>query len=114
MPNSPSFSTVSITGSIGFCGARKVFLGFAPASLLRAVSFADVLDEESGKGYQRKFSEQQSLEFRKYIQKSGATTIPLTFNLRPASAKHWKLTEQSNSRATLQIDPSDSRIFTQV
>ena len=114
MPKSPSSSAVCISGSVGFCGARKVFLGFAPASLLRSVSFADVLDEESGKGYQRKFSEQHSLEFRKYIQQSGATTIPLTFNLRPTSAKHWKLTEQSSGRATLEIDESYSRIFTQV
>jgi len=105
---------VRIPGSIGLCGARKVFLGFAPASLLHSVSFADVLDEESGKGYQRKFSEQHSLEFRRYIQGTSATTIPLTFNLRPTSTKHWTLTAQRNGRATLQIDKNHTRIFTQV
>lgn len=114
MPGPTSTSIVKITGSVGLCGARKVFIGFAPASLLHSVSFADVLDEDTGKGYQRRFSEQHSLEFRKYIQKSGATTIPLTFNLRPTSAKHWKLTEGRNGGAVLQFDQTCNRIFTQV
>lgn len=114
MPESNSASLVRIFGSVGLCGSQKVFLGFAPASLLHSVSFADVLDEESGNGYQRKFSDQHSLEFRRYIQRTCATTIPLTFNLRPNSAKHWKLTEQRDGYATLQIDQSYGRIFTQV
>ena len=114
MPNHRPPTSVRITGSVGLCGTRKVFLGFAPASFLYSVSFADILDEETGKGYQRPFTEQHSLEFRRYIQNSGATTIPLTFNLRPASRKHWKLTEQRSGYATLQIDQGDSRIFTQV
>ncbi len=105
---------MQIAGSVGFCGARKVFLGFAPASLLHSVSFADVLDEGTGKGYQRRFTEQHSIEFRRYIQKTGSTTIPLTFNLRPTSSKHWKLTEDRDGYATLQIDKSHARVFTQV
>lgn len=113
LPNRLSTS-VRITGSVGLCGTRKVFLGFAPASQLHSVSFADILDEDTGKGYQRPFTEQHSLEFRRYIQNSGATTIPLTFNLRPASKKHWKLTEHRNGYATLQIEEGHSRIFTQV
>jgi hypothetical protein len=39
-------------------------MGFAPASLLAALSFADVLDETNGKGYQRRFSREHSLEFK--------------------------------------------------
>lgn len=114
MPIHRASSSVRIAGSVGLCGTRKVFLGFAPASFLYSVSFADILDEETGKGYQRRFTEQHSLEFRRYIQNAGATTIPLTFNLRPTSAKHWKLTEQRNGYATLEIDKGESRIFTQV
>jgi hypothetical protein len=32
---------------------REVFLGFAPANILHSLSFADVLDEDTGRGYQR-------------------------------------------------------------
>ncbi|MGE0356511.1 MAG: DGQHR domain-containing protein [Burkholderiales bacterium] len=104
----------TIKGATGTCGQRKVFLGFAPAALLHATSFADVLNEESGKGYQRRFNKEHSLAFRKYIQKEGATTIPLTFNLRRSSPKHWSLEEHSDGSATLSIDSTQPRIFTQV
>ncbi len=107
-------SRIKIRGSVGLCGSRRVFLGFAPASLLHAVSFADVLNEETGKGYQRRFTDPHSLEFRRYIQKAGATTIPLTFNLRPSSTKHWSLNKGRDGEAILELDPSYGRILTQV
>jgi len=50
-------------------------LGFAPASLLHGLSFADVLDERTGRGYQRRFNAQHSLDFRRYIQRPGSATI---------------------------------------
>lgn len=103
-----------ISGVLGNCGGREVFLGFAPASFLKSVSFADVLDEETGKGYQRRFSEEHSLEFRKYIQKQGATTIPLTFNLRPTKAKHWRIKREKDGHATLSIDEREESVLAQV
>lgn len=103
-----------ILGILGQCGGREVFLGFAPASFLKSVSFADVLDEKSGKGYQRRFSEDHSLEFRKYIQRQGATTIPLTFNLRPTKSRHWRLKREKSGRATLSIDKLGGPVFAQV
>lgn len=39
-------------------------MGFAPANLLHSLSFADVLNEDTGEGYQRKFSRKHSLDFR--------------------------------------------------
>lgn len=103
-----------IPGLFGLCGVRKVFLGFAPASLLKSLSFADVLEEETGKGYQRRFSQDHSLEFRKYIQGTGATTIPLTFNLRPTSAARWRVERHKDGRATLLLDPRGGPVFAQV
>lgn len=103
-----------ISGVFGRCGGREVFLGFAPASFLKSVSFADVLDEETGKGYQRPRSEEHSLEFRKYIQKQGATTIPLTFNLRPAKAKHWRIKRERDGHAMLSIDEREGAVLAQV
>jgi hypothetical protein len=82
---------VEIKGILGECASRQVFLGFAPASLLYKISFADVLDESSGAGYQRRFSREHSLEFRRYIQRPGSATIPLTFNLRPAAGEAWSV-----------------------
>ena len=68
---------------IGQAAHRHVLLGFAAADLLRSLSFADVLDEDTRRGYQRRFNTHHSLDFRRYIQKSGSSTIPLSFNLRP-------------------------------
>ncbi|MDP3482318.1 MAG: hypothetical protein Q8S05_03295, partial [Sulfuricella sp.] len=59
-------ATISIPGIIGHCGDREVFIGFASASLLARVSFADLLDESTGKGYQRRFHRGHSLEFKRY------------------------------------------------
>jgi DGQHR domain-containing protein len=103
-----------IQGQIGLCGARRVFLGFAPAGLLHRSSFADVLDETTGTGYQRRFAASHSLEFRKYIQSARATTIPLTFNLRPNDPAPWALHESPTGSATLQLDLRGGPVLAQV
>jgi len=59
---------IRLLGIVGVCGRRKVFMGFAPANLLHSLSFADVLNEDTGEGYQRKFSQKHSLDFRRYIR----------------------------------------------
>ena len=59
-------------GIMGMSAGREVFLGFAPANLLHSLSFADVLDEDTGRGYQRRFNPAHSLDFRKYIQQEKA------------------------------------------
>src|SRR5687768_12661627 len=87
---------ILLRGITGVCGGRKVFMGFAPANLLRSLSFADVLNEDSGEGYQRRFSQKHSLDFRRYIRRPNSSTIPLTFNLRPESAALWSLRETSH------------------
>ena len=63
---------IILKGLSGNCGSKQVFLGFAPAHLLFALSKSDVLDESTGKGYQRKFNAKHSLDFRKYIQKQNS------------------------------------------
>lgn len=79
-------------------------VGAAPACDLYAVSFADILDEKTEQGYQRPFDPQHSKEFREYIDQPGATTIPLTFNLRGREGAGWKLTRSSQrGLATLAI-----------
>lgn len=109
-------ATISISGIIGRCGDREVFIGFAPASILAQVSFADLLDETTGKGYQRRFHREHSLEFKRYIQQTNASTIPLTFNLRPDHSQHWKLKREfdKSNAATLQISDSQIRVMAQV
>jgi DGQHR domain-containing protein len=99
---------------MGRSAGRTVLLGFAPASLLHALSFADVLDQDSGRGYQRRFNAQHSLDFRKYIQRGLSTTIPLTFNLRPDLAERWKVIEKERSNADLQLIANGGKILTQV
>lgn len=75
---------------------RPVLLGFAPARVLHASSFADVLDEESGRGYQRRLNPRHSLDFRRYAQQEGSATIPLTFNLRGPEGRGWSIVDQGN------------------
>lgn len=101
---------------IGRCGDRDVFIGFAPASLLAKVSFADLLDEGTGKGYQRRFHREHSLEFKKYIQQPNASTIPLTFNLRPDHSQYWKLDRHMDTpnAATLRVSGSHVQVMAQV
>jgi DGQHR domain-containing protein len=51
-----------------------------------------------------------SREFRSYIETPGATTIPLTFNLRGPEGEGWTVTDQGDGVATLAIrEPSDER-----
>ena len=88
--------TITIHGSIGMSGDREVFIGITSASILHSLSFADVLNEETGNGYQRRFNPRHSLDFRRYIQTPNSTTIPLTLNLRPSSIKSWKIKTHFN------------------
>lgn len=95
MPASTSKITLPVTK--GHSAKREVLLGFAPAKILHALSFADVLDEDTGRGYQRRFNAQHSLDFRRYVlQQPDSTTIPLTFNLRPEKSAAWKIAQTKN------------------
>lgn len=86
------------------CGQLPVVLGAAPANELYQVSFADVLDEAKDEGYQRPIDSQHSREFRAYIERPGATTIPLTFNLRGERGDGWTLrAADGNGIAVLKI-----------
>jgi DGQHR domain-containing protein len=103
-----------ISGQIGLSASRKVLLGFAPANLLYNLSFADVLDEDTGRGYQRRLNRQHSLDFRKYIQQENSSTPPLTFNLRPRSDGAWTVKETAVSTAILEIKEEAGKVLTQV
>lgn len=108
-------ASIQLPGILGLCGDRKVFLGFAPARVLVDLSFPDVLDESTGKGYQRRFNRQHSFEFKKYIQKPGASTIPLTFNLRADRADSWSLdSDAGTGRATLTVAGTSKKVMAQV
>ncbi|CAB3770265.1 DGQHR domain-containing protein [Paraburkholderia solisilvae] len=108
-------AAVLVPGLLGKCGGRDVFTGFATASILAKLSFADTFDEAAGTGYQRRFNRQHSLEFKKYIQRPGASTIPLTFNLRPEFSDVWSIDRStSNGLAALRIAPTDLAIMSQV
>jgi DGQHR domain-containing protein len=79
------------------------------------ISYADVLDEQAGVGYQRRISSDHSLAFKRYIQAEGSTTIPLTFNLRAAYALRWQLVESAvEGGATLRVNASQGKVLTQV
>lgn len=82
---------------------RPVLLGFALARTLHAASFADVLDEASGRGYQRRLNSRHSLDFRRYAQQLGSATIPLTFNLRGSDGGAWHL-EQGGGSVLLRLN----------
>jgi len=105
---------VILDGIVGHSAGREVFLGFAPANLLHALSFADVLDEETGRGYQRRFNAAHSLDFRKYIQQQTSATIPLTFNARERGDGAWRLERDTRPRARLVIANESGKIFAQV
>jgi DGQHR domain-containing protein len=105
---------ILINGQLGASAKRKVFLGFAPANLLYNLSFADVLDEDTGRGYQRRFNSGHSLDFRKYIQQENSSTIPLTFNLRPRADGAWRIQETTNRQAVLEVDEAAGKVLTQV
>ncbi|WP_348266198.1 DGQHR domain-containing protein [Edaphobacter sp. DSM 109919] len=99
---------------IGFSAGRKVAMGFAPARLLAALSFADVLVEETGRGYQRRFNAKHSLDFRRYIQGAQSSTIPLTFNLRPSGTEAWRLTEAVSGLSVLEVREGAEKVMVQV
>lgn len=87
----------------GQSGQRPILTGSASAHELAAISFADVLDETSGRGYQRRLNVQHSLDFRRYIQRPGSTTIPLTFNLREGASSSCELAELGGGLVRLRI-----------
>jgi DGQHR domain-containing protein len=105
---------LEIEGIVGLSAQRRVFIGFAPARLLHCLSFADVLDEDNGRGYQRRLNPQHSLDFRKYIQLAGSSTIPLTFNLRPRPDDGWKVEERKDGRAILRVRSDAGKVLAQV
>lgn len=107
---------IVINGQLGRCGDREVFTGFESASLLSKLSFADIFDEGSGSGYQRRFNRDHSLSFKRYIQTPGATTIPLTFNLRPEFSQFWEVEAfaEAPGFARLIVQPHDAPIMAQV
>lgn len=107
---------LAIYGQIGNCGSREVFMAFESASVLSKLSFADIFDENTGSGYQRRFNRDHSLGFKKYIHSAGATTIPLTFNLRPEFASSWRIerNQDASGRAVLFIASSARAIMAQV
>jgi DGQHR domain-containing protein len=77
------------------------------------LSYADILDEETQRGYQRRPNPQHSLDFRQYIQRRGSTTIPLTFNARPRKDDAWKIVKH-RSGASLELRTDAGKILTQV
>jgi DNA sulfur modification protein DndB len=89
-------------------------VGFAPASLLARYSSADVLDEHTGRGYQRRFFEPHSLDFRRYIQREESTTIPLTLNLRPGHEGEYRIEQLNEHVVHIVIRPDAGKIFSQV
>jgi DGQHR domain-containing protein len=110
----PQKETSTIDGITGFCGGREVFLGFATSAVLHQASFADVLDESSNTGYQRRFSPKHSVEFREYIQRPGNTTIPLTFNLRSGLSELWNLKRMRGGLARLTLNIAKGKPLAQV
>ncbi|MDD9996696.1 MAG: DGQHR domain-containing protein [Rhodospirillaceae bacterium] len=93
---------------------RPVLLGFAPADLLYKLSFPDVLDEDSGQGYQRPFNDRHSQDFRQYIKEPESSTIPLTLNLREPAEGNWSIVDLNDGRVRLEVDPDAGKIMAQV
>ena len=106
--------TVTIHGSIGMSGDRQIFLGITTANILHSYSFADVLNEETGIGYQRRFNPRHSLDFRRYIQTPNSTTIPLTLNLRESDTNSWEIKTLKSGTSQLIIQKDAGKIFAQV
>jgi DNA sulfur modification protein DndB len=99
---------------VGRSAGRAALLGFAPANVLHALSFADVLDETTGRGYQRRFNSRHSLDFRRYIQQDQSATIPLTFNLRPPGDGAWSIVSLDEIRARLEVSSKAGKVLSQV
>ena len=92
-----------LSGIIGKCGHLNAFIGFAPAKNLYNYSFADVLNEDTGTGYQRPMNRVHSKSFCQYMEMPGTSTIPLTFNLRPDLSKYWSLRRKKDGLTQLII-----------
>lgn len=103
---------IELKGILGANGGVNCFMGFAPANLLSKFSYADVLDEDTGEGYQRRFNDRHSLDFRNYIQNMDSSTIPLTFNLRPELADVWEI-ESGKQESVLRIKEG-AKVLSQV
>jgi DGQHR domain-containing protein len=82
-------------------------MGSAAASDLARISFADVLDESTGRGYQRPLNVRHSLDFRRYLLEGGAATSTLTLNLRPRADNAWRLEELEGGLSTLIVEGPD-------
>jgi len=104
---------VALNGHLGLAVSQPALIGFAPANLLHRLSFADVLNEDAGTGYQRRLNPQHSLDFRRYVQTDGAMTIPLTFNVRPPAGEHWQLIGDG-PHARLEVEVDGPRVLAQV
>jgi DNA sulfur modification protein DndB len=107
-------SSLQISGLLGKSASREVFLGFASSRNLHQLSYADVLEEETGRGYQRNISSKHSLDFRNYIQLTNSSTIPLTFNLRPDEPCFWSIERLENGQAKLNIEYAQRKALAQV
>lgn len=92
-----------IHGILRQSGHQRVFLGQALASTLCAQSFTDVLNEDTGTGYQRPFNARHSRDFRAYIQRPDSSTVPLVFNLRRELSAFWEVRESGSGLATLAM-----------
>jgi len=107
-------SPIVISCLRGRSAHRPVLLGFAPADLLYKLSFPDILDEDSGRGYQRPFNERHSQDFRRYIKEADSSTIPLTLNLRPSTEGDWCIVELGEGKVRLEIIADAGKIMAQV
>lgn len=109
-----NYTALTFCGILGKAGDSEIFLGVAPASSLYQVSFADILHEDSGEGYQRPYNKAHSLDFRSYILRPNSSTPPLIFNLRDEFRGQWqfdltlsplvKITLPVNSKCMVQVD----------
>jgi DNA sulfur modification protein DndB len=100
-------------GVLGTSGSHPVFLGFAPANILKHHSFADILKEDTGEGYQRPFNRQHSIDFKRYITANSGSTPPLTFNLRKDQKNLWSIST-GNDRGAVLILRKGQRCLAQV
>ena len=107
-------ASIAIDCLYGRSAQRPVLLGFAPADLLYNLSFPDILDEDTGKGYQRPFNERHSQDFRRYIKKPDSSTIPLTLNLRPSAEDKWRIVKLGDGKARLEVSANARKIMAQV
>ena len=101
-------AVIQFHGALGTSGSHSVFMGFAPAKLLKQHSFADILNEDTGEGYQRPFNKKHSADFRRYITASNSSTPPLTFNLRKENKNKWCIKSGEGRSAILILQKGSS------